>query len=788
MIALEWDARDDTTFLTELATSVQRASEILYDTTNGQAALGQVYVYQSKELWPAADVIIKANNSIRPSAAIGGVAQVPVAETVLAGTPESKVITNAYGGGQIVMGTVWDPYGENTSELGEEWWRALAHELAHYLFFLPDNYLGFPQDNILGRINCDGSFMTSTYDPAYSEFLIDEQWTGDCTESLAAITTGRADWATITNTYPMLNAPAAEIVPFEGPDVLPVPVTTVIYWPSQEDRTVLRARNFDVRDGRPGDNYKDRLRLPAAQAYLIQSQGTPDETDDMIIQLGSPTGGGDRIKVRGAYPGDRLCLIDSSVSTRFIGCDNDLESADVSILMAPLDDAWRPSLDVQAVTSRTVTISVTQALSDGEELKVQVYPLHYWSVPNFSGLSPTATLQTDGDLHTGSLTMALPAYDVVVRTWVEGDTPRESISHFRLNPPWETVDGEVVTSTHRIGIGGPNSVGIGGPNSVGIGGPNSVGIGGPNSVGIGGPNAVGIGGPNAVGIGGPNAVGIGGPNSVGIGGPNSVGIGGPNSVGIGGPNSVGIGGPNSVGIGGPNSVGIGGPNSVGIGGANGRSFNAPILSADAQVVVYSKEGFFEDNGVATLQVLGTVPGLDSETQTWLQPVGQAYEVILNPEVTDERFIAFNYLQRDVPEGYEHTLNVYFLPDGGDSWERLNTQRFTENMVVADLQSRNGVYAIMSTIEMPFLSPGWNQFVYPLPDPRPITDALRSINGAYTVVYKSDLPGSIPGTTTETNVDKLEFGTAYWIWVEGDETVVPYLAPPARSPDGYVPGG
>ncbi|MEZ4517848.1 MAG: hypothetical protein R3C44_13860 [Chloroflexota bacterium] len=119
-------------------------------------------------------------------------------------------------------------------------------QLSHYLFFLFDDYLGFPEEDILGRINCDGSFHDSTYDPAYSEFLIDEQWTGDCTESLAAITTGRPDWATITRMYPMLNPPARDC-PVRGPDVLPVPVTTVVFWPPQEERSVLRARNFDAR-------------------------------------------------------------------------------------------------------------------------------------------------------------------------------------------------------------------------------------------------------------------------------------------------------------------------------------------------------------------------------------------------------------------------------------------------------------------------------------------------------------------------------------------------------------
>ncbi len=78
------------------------------------------------------------------------------------------------------MGTVWDPFGESSTDLGPDWWQALAHELAHYLLFLPDDYLGFKDEDSLGKINCQGSFMTSTYDPAYSEFLTEEEWTGIC--------------------------------------------------------------------------------------------------------------------------------------------------------------------------------------------------------------------------------------------------------------------------------------------------------------------------------------------------------------------------------------------------------------------------------------------------------------------------------------------------------------------------------------------------------------------------------------------------------------------------------
>ena len=38
-----------------------------------------------------------------------------------------------------------------------------------------------------------------------------------------------------------------------------------------------------------------------------------------------------------------------------------------------------------------------------------------------------------------------------------------------------------------------------------------------------------------------------------------------------------------------------------------------------------------------------------------------------------RSMAFNYLQREVPPGYEHTLAIYYQAKDGDSWVRLDTQ-------------------------------------------------------------------------------------------------------------------
>jgi hypothetical protein len=43
-----------------------------------------------------------------------------------------------------------------------------------------------------------------------------------------------------------------------------------------------------------------------------------------------------------------------------------------------------------------------------------------------------------------------------------------------------------------------------------------------------------------------------------------------------------------------------------------------------------------------------------------------------------------------------------------------------------------------------------------------------------------LSGAVPA-------EKLEFGHVYLIWIDGDESVTAFLAPPKRGPDGVVPG-
>ena len=125
---------------------------------------------------------------------------------------------------------------------------------------------------------------------------------------------------------------------------------------------------------------------------------------------------------------------------------------------------------------------------------------------------------------------------------------------------------------------------------------------------------------------------------------------------------------------------------------------------------------------------------ETASHPWLVPVGQAYRVELE-DTDQERFISLNYLQRGVPEGYEHTLAAYFLPDGESKWQRINDSKsFVENLIVSDLRNEDGVYAVMATIEMPAMQSGWNLFTYPLPVTRTLTESLASIDGQYAAVY------------------------------------------------------
>ena len=169
-VALEWNASNDEHYMAQLSADLRRASEMLYDWSNGQVALGNVRVYQDARrnslpdgtnAWNNAHIRIYASNRSASQCGSGrshlpGVQRDGDAHTHILHhrvRPITKVIP--YLPGQVRMGAIWNRYGDaNTGNLGDDWPAALAHELGHYLLFLDDNYLSL-KDNLLVPLSDD---------------------------------------------------------------------------------------------------------------------------------------------------------------------------------------------------------------------------------------------------------------------------------------------------------------------------------------------------------------------------------------------------------------------------------------------------------------------------------------------------------------------------------------------------------------------------------------------------------------------------------------------------------
>jgi hypothetical protein len=207
-------------------------------------------------------------------------------------------------------------------------------------------------------------------------------------------------------------------------------------------------------------------------------------------------------------------------------------------------------------------------------------------------------------------------------------------------------------------------------------------------------------------------------------------------------------------------------------------WNAPVSSSDGKVTILNMGNILSvDDANYQMQAIDNPPRLGS----WLLSVGKAYRFATDKPANDMA-VLFNYLKRDVPEGQEFGLAVYYLDeaDPNANWLRLPTFLNQDLNVASANVPGDGVYVLISTIEMPPLALGWNAFGYPVPGERSVSAALASIAGQYTTIY-----GDVPTTTTSVtrtwqiydstvietapkltyfvnNLDRLKFGEGYWI--------------------------
>jgi hypothetical protein len=157
---------------------------------------------------------------------------------------------------------------------------------------------------------------------------------------------------------------------------------------------------------------------------------------------------------------------------------------------------------------------------------------------------------------------------------------------------------------------------------------------------------------------------------------------------------------------------------------------------------------------------------------WATVVGRGYRLSAsaNAPRLDGASISFNYLVGEVPPGERKWLTVYFWD--GATWHPLPTTRHDYYPIVSAPIRHPGLYALMTSIEIT-LTTGFNSIGYPIQETHLIREALRSIEGAYTLVRHHDprtgqwLVFRPDAPDTANSLKVLEFGKGYEITVTRD---------------------
>jgi subtilisin-like proprotein convertase family protein len=678
VVSLEWDARNDPVYLEQLRTNLLRASEVLYDWTNGQAALGNITIYHDRQHWNEANIRILVNSRLRPNSDQGGIVTDPITETVTA-PGSSGVVTDVltYLPGQVRMPVVWNRFGDASSgDLGEDWPRTLAHELGHYLFFLHDNYLGFDeQKRLIPVAGCPGA-MTDQYQASatYDEFLPQVDWPlPPCERSLSHQLAGRSDWATIQHHYPWLITPTYTISATEyptGPTLLPWAVTQLNFIDHERDHpsTALAAPFFNlIEAGRPY--------YPSAQARAFIFSSQDRASAPRLIDLGRPAS--NLVKAWGIKPDQRLCVFD--LEQQRTGCVNGASTEMELTLQTTLDPTnqplWEPQVIVRPVSSRTIEISVTVALTPTiPHLMARLY-----SVDDESPISNTITLTVArtvagpvSAVYRGTFEVS-PTVEAYIHVWVEGDAEpfvRETVIDYAIggNPGkrWGRWWSSYSRSQRRWSFGF----------------------------------------------------------------------------------------------------------------FRWRSWS-PVLSRDGQATLLGKDfDDFQEGQFYAIQTTSLLP----DPPPWVTVVGQGYWLIKSAEAPELKAasLSLTYLPGDVPPGEEQWLTIYRYDESNcqtTCWTPLPTMVQPETNTVVAAVTEPGLYALMSSTQIPLTNVGWNIIGYPIQQSQAVTVALASLVDANTGIdgyvvlgydatdeadpwklYQPDLPAGI------NELSQLSFGHGYAILV------------------------
>ncbi|MEZ4726911.1 MAG: hypothetical protein R3E79_07235 [Caldilineaceae bacterium] len=384
-VVIEWDARNDSQFLQDLKDNLLESSRILYDWSNGQAALGRVTIYHNKERWQEADVRIYATDRLHPSATIGGSTPNLRFETITRSSGITQTLL--FGKGFVRMGPTWNKYGEIGENNESDWTLTLTHELSHYFFYLLDNYIGFDENQrVINVRGCPGA-MSNPYFEADGEYHPALGWEA-CLHTLSHQIWGRADWATMQHFYPALITPTVPLTDFSqaGPALLPLAVTQITEVRTSGNANGLQDPTFFLLN-EMGQTY---FATTQARAYLLRHGMT------QLIDLGTPRR--DRISGWGAHADDILCVYDLAQTPLPMTQCEPVNRLSPYVKLAPQPD-WRPNVLITPLSAFTLSVAVNN-VAPNTPLAARLYTASGISQTVSSTVVPLYDVDQDG-VYTG---------------------------------------------------------------------------------------------------------------------------------------------------------------------------------------------------------------------------------------------------------------------------------------------------------------------------------------------------------------------------------------------------
>ena len=356
----------DLSALHALSATLSQASDFLYDVTDGQFALGKVAIYDAAKESVNADMRVPAFQGGIPNALVGGIAPSGLF------TYTSPADTIVYGPGFFRMTPDWPTGG--SSQVCGGYCKTLIHELAHYAFYLYDEYYRILPDGSRQQAHCtapdlnpdrvdsNASIMDNQVH-ATSELAMRKgtepwsQWSTDCEQTEQWLLHGESDWETLANAYSDVWAPQPrwtfktpamieKVNP--GPASLPLP-----------DLPRVNITNFPITNPIPSPTVTVVISGGAScgaqcQVYSLKKMnGQPS----VILGLGSPRDG--RIEVPGLQREDELIGI--TTDGAYFG-SLPVTGPGQTLTLEP--DGWNPQVTAQlAYHGITVTVTTTEALA-----------------------------------------------------------------------------------------------------------------------------------------------------------------------------------------------------------------------------------------------------------------------------------------------------------------------------------------------------------------------------------------------------------------------------------------